>query len=258
MHRHGFHAESVSGANAVGQLHPSLDDFNAAEYARERINRRQLLRLVSASTSLGILASTPTRAEAFPWALVARGAFSGAISWLVRRALDRMFPGDPEALRVVSRSTPRPTRDSFHNRFAESNAIGNDRYHVSPIRSVVTGNYLAVGSFVRCSPYRSLPEYSDLNTAEMVRSRDFNGHLAPIAPRRKASSSSKMAFANACRRYGLDSDELELDYVRDFVVTAVAKPVSIQAQFSKRSNAPKKVVGFGVHDRSGQCDLIVA
>ena len=225
-------------------------------------NRREAI-FAAGAFGAGVVVGWPAESQANPLVLIGRAAFGGAVGWLVHRLLDRAFPREPDELRVVDVTNPRPSHDEVHNRHAAPYAITNPQYRFGRSLSRRGGFFIEVGPFVRCLSSACDPAFSDMNTMEMECSRQqLDGLLLPAGPRATPQDEATETLARIRRQLrGID-----IDYVRPFLAAKPFRsPVPVQSQITRNrvkrnSERPdfRRVLGYGISEKgTGRSGLIV-
>ena len=154
-----------------------------------------------------------------------KGAFVGAIEWIIDYTLDRAFPnlgkGKDAILKLVrelaiKKVDPKPTSNSFHNRHASKYIVTNPKHQFNSEYSRKVNYYLQLDNYVRSGP---LGKLLDLSTSEIRRLKHekglYNTILYPVSYREKPSRDSILRYENTVEKKYKDSpSKMELEYVR--------------------------------------------
>ena len=123
---------------------------------------------------------------------------SAAFSWFLNRYVTPLLPdvGDVRSaatalakkLGLKKTSRPRPTRDEFHNSYAENYVITNRYYHCE-MHSRKMRCCVKLDHYLRCSESRQVANFGDLSASEIKAIAEYNfdnpGILLLPASRRK-------------------------------------------------------------------------
>ncbi len=160
----------------------------------------------------------------FPWLVWGgRRAFAAAISWFVKRALDKAFPeNDPQLADKldVRKIDPSPTKNSFHNTHADPYIVANPRYNFDTEYSKKCGYYVELNRYLRSDEENPIADFKDLSTVEIKRLayEDKYGKslFFPCGLRERPNSTHYAGYRSTCNAYKVDLDLLLFEYVRPF------------------------------------------
>ncbi len=199
---------------------------------REFLHQSGATAIVLVGAPLALFNQSAVANPIFPWlALAGRAAAAAAISWLVKRVLNRSFPyfgNTPKAAEKLAdelnleKVSPRPTANRFHNRYASPYAVMNQKYHFDSDYSNKFGAYVQLNRYLRSGDDTPLANFKDLSLPEIERIalvEDCSGRiLLPTSRRRQKHHSDYVGFRNTCKRYCLDPNHrrLKFEYVRYF------------------------------------------
>lgn len=176
------------------------------------MSRRDALRFgVGAAGAAIFVVGRPGKSQAFFW-YVAGAVFAGAVGWLVGRVLDRVFPLQVEDLRETK--TPTPTKDDYHDQFANPWIVTNQARHVKTARNNTFNVSFGVDEYQRITDQNTIEIGSWRKEAEDPKIR--GPLLLPAGLRRPLKDRDKRELRETARLYDVEADSDNFEYVQTF------------------------------------------